>query len=245
VEDFFGYENIGDYFTLFSVEHINMIGLLMVSILLLYIFRHTKRSNVIKYMILACLILSEVTLNLWYFMTNTWDIATTLPFQLCTMSVYLSIWMLISEKYHVFEIVFFIGIGGAIQAILTPELYYNFPHFRFIHFFIAHIAIILASLYMVFVKKYKPTLKSLWKSFLCLNVLAFMVFNINQLTGGNYMFLSRKPTNPSLLDYLGDYPWYILSLEGVAIILYFIMYMPFAFTRKRKVERSNTQYFTF
>ena len=49
-----------------------------------------------------------------------------------------------------------------------------------------------------------------------LNVLAAVVFTVNLVTGGNYMFLRIKPTTGSLLDYLGPYPWYILSLEGVS-----------------------------
>lgn len=113
------------------------------------------------------------------------------------------------------------------QALLTPELFYDFPHFRYFHFFIAHISIVLASAYLVFVVKYQPTFQSVWKAMLALNLIAIFVFLINVATGGNYMFLARKPSNPSLIDYLGDYPWYLLSLELVAFILFFILYSVF------------------
>ena len=45
------------------------------------------------------------------------------------------------------------------------------------------------------------------------------------------MFLRMKPTNGSLLDFLGPYPWYIFSLEAVAFIIFICLWLAF---RKRK-----------
>ena len=33
----------------------------------------------------------------------------------------------------------------------------------------------------------------------------------NLLTGGNYMWLREKPEAASLLDFMGPWPWYIVS----------------------------------
>lgn len=84
---------------------------------------------------------------------------------------------------------------------------------------------------MLWYEKCRPTIKSVWKAFVALNILAFVVFFINKVTGGNYMFLARKPSNPSLIDLLGPYPWYILSLEVVAFAIFFILYLPFVFKK--------------
>ncbi len=37
---------------------------------------------------------------------------------------------------------------------------------------------------------------------------------MNALTGANYAYASRPPENPSLLDHLGPWPWYLLSMQG-------------------------------
>ena len=96
------------------------------------------------------------------------------------------------EKSGDFSNRLFHRIGGALQALLTPVLYYDFPHYRFIEFFAAHIAIILAVLYMVWVEGYRPTLKSIAITMGFLNVLAGVVYVINTITGGNYMFVSAN-----------------------------------------------------
>lgn len=73
--------------------------------------------------------------------------------------------------------------------------------------------------YFTWVKEYRPTIWSVVKVFVFLNILLPIVIVINKLVGGNYMFLSHKPSTPSLLDYLGPYPWYLLSLEGLLLLL--------------------------
>jgi hypothetical integral membrane protein (TIGR02206 family) len=141
--------------------------------------------------------------------------------------------MLITKRRFVFEVVYFFGLAGALQALITPELFYTFPHFRFLHFFIAHFAIILSILYMVWVEGASITLRSVFKSFIVLNLFALIALFTNIATGANYMFLARKPQNPSILDFLGPYPWYILSLEVIAFVMFLLLYLPFLIKQKR------------
>ncbi|WP_449537198.1 YwaF family protein [Ferdinandcohnia sp. Marseille-Q9671] len=220
---------MGDPFQWLSFSHIIMVVILLFFAVLLFLFRTklAKRKLIIRYLLVTSLIGSELSLYVWYAYNGVWNPVDSLPFQLCSLSLFLSIIMLITRKFLLFEITYFLGIGGAIQAMLTPELAYDFPHYRYFHFFLAHIAIILASFYMLWYENCRPTAKSVWKAFAALNVLALFVFFINKATGGNYMFLARKPTNPSLIDLMGPYPWYILSLELVALVLFFILYLPF------------------
>ena len=45
-------------------------------------------------------------------------------------------------------------------------------------------------------------------------------------TATNDEFLDA--TGTSLIDVLGPWPWYILALEGVGLVLFFLLYLPFA-----------------
>lgn len=234
-------------FTAYSLPHIIALLILIGLAVLLYRYRVPLRDeshgNWVRYGLLALLALSEITLNMWYVTQNRYDVKDTLPFELCTISLYISIFMLLLKSRGLFQIVYFIGIGGALQALLTPALSYGFPHYRFIEFFVAHMAIILTVLYMVWVEQYRPTLRSVMITMLFLNILLLVVGTINKLTGGNYMFLSRKPETASLLDVLGPYPWYLLSLELVALFIFLLLYLPFAILKhlhhKQKQARNS------
>ncbi|RXT02330.1 TIGR02206 family membrane protein [Ammoniphilus sp. CFH 90114] len=235
--DFFSGTYTGDAFSMFSMSHWTVLFGFFALILLLYRYRDeinksSKAYSLIRYGLAVILILTELTLNIWYYANAIWDPGSTLPFQLCSITLFLCIFMLFTKSYKLYEIAYFTGLGGAGQAMLTPELFYPFPHYRFLHFFIAHMAIILACLFMTWVEGYRPTWKSIWKTFGLLNVYMVVVFGINKWTGGNYLFLAYKPANPSLLDFLGPYPWYIVSLEFVALALFFLLYAPFLFRRK-------------
>lgn len=216
-------------FLMFSAPHLLSLLLLSALVLALYLSRRQLRKKntlrlAVRYGLITLLILCEASLNIWYFAEDVWDIRYTLPLELCTITLLLSTLMLWIRKRWLYEFLWFAGIGGALQAFLTPNLAYGFPHFRFFQFFIAHSAIILAPLYMTWVEGYRPTWKSIGKTMVLLNVLALAVGLLNAAVGANYMFLLRKPDTPSVLDWLGPYPLYLLAEEGIALFLFVIMY---------------------
>jgi hypothetical integral membrane protein (TIGR02206 family) len=61
-----------------------------------------------------------------------------------------------------------------------------------------------------------------------MNVYMVLVFMINSILGSNYLFIMRPPDTPSLIDALGPWPWYILSLEVIGLLTSVILYLPFA-----------------
>lgn len=61
---------------------------------------------------------------------------------------------------------------------------------------------------------------------IALNIYGLIVGSINALTGWNYGYLCRKPAEPSLLDFLGPWPWYLLSLEFIALATFLLLLLP-------------------
>lgn len=242
--DFWGFEGLEQRFALFGTGHVISILLIGFSILCLFVFRRKLRepdaNRITRYTIVGILGLSQLSLDAWFFFGGEWTLDYNLPLQLCMISLLLSIAMLITRNYTIFEFTYLAGMGGALQAILTPDLgHFSFPHYRPIQFFIAHGAILAACLFMVFVEQYRPTLKSIGKAFLILNGFAALAGLANWLTGGNYMFLAHKPVAASLLDYLGPWPWYILSLQGAALVSMFLFYLPFPLLDLIRKKRGN------
>lgn len=225
-------------FELFSVSHVVAMVVSLGCMIGLYVLRNRlidKGKGGLKWFLVVLLISSEALFQMWYFINDQWDVAINLPFQLCSISLYLCTIMLITKNYRIFEISFFASMIGAFVAIVTPELFFGFPHFRYFQFFIAHLAIVLSCLYMVWIEGFTLTFRSMVRAFIALNLIAVIAFMVNRLVGANYMFLSHKPYNASPLNYLGEYPYYLLALEGVALILFSIIYLPFYLFKNRKI----------
>lgn len=223
-------------FLAFTASHLLMIALFAAVSGIMFIFRYRLRhiDGEVRKVMFFLLFTMELFYHIWLYKGGYWDVSFTLPLHLCSISLILCLVLLATKSKVIFQIVYFIGIVGALMAILTPELFLGFPHFRYFQFFITHNLIIWTCLYFVFVHQYRPTGKGMLMSVLFLNISAAVAFMANKLTDGNYMFLSYKPNNASLLDFFGPYPVYILSLEGAAILLFLLLLVPF----KRKDRQS-------
>lgn len=227
----------GDVFILFSLTHWMTLLVLVGIIFLIFLFRRVLRkptlNTFVRSVLAAILILSEISLHAWLWSIGEWTIQYSLPFHLSSISILLSAALLLTKSFSLFEFTCFAGVGSALQAMLTPDIsVYTFPHFRYVHFFISHGGIVVANMFIVFVEKYRPTAKSVWKAFLYLNLYTFFVFLLNYLIEGNYMYISEKPVNPSMLDYLGPWPLYLIPLEVIAIATFVLLYLPFWFCKK-------------
>lgn len=197
-------------------------------------FKKEMSKKAFRYIFAAFIALQQASIYIWYAVSGEWSFQFTLPLQLCDLSLFLSIAVLLTKHQLLFELLYYWGMGGAIQAILTPAIGgHTFPHFVFYQFFVSHCAILLSCIYMIAVEKFTPSPQSVLRTFIITNLYAFFILPVNHFTGGNYLFLSWKPVGGSLLDFLGPWPWYILSLEVVALLFYSLLYLPFAIKRKR------------
>ncbi|MRH43462.1 TIGR02206 family membrane protein [Aquibacillus halophilus] len=223
-------------FVLFSHTHLFTLVVILVICIGMYFFREQLRqrltNKIFRYSLAIILLFSEISLIWWQSHIGTWTVRYSLPLHLSSISLLLSSVLLLTRNYKLFEFTYFAGIGSAIQAMITPDIHaYTFPHFRYVHFFISHGGIVIANMFMVFVEGYRPTFKSIFKAVLYLNGYAALIFIINKAIDGNYMYIMRKPINPSIFDYLGPWPTYILLLEVIALVTFFLLYSPFFFAK--------------
>ncbi|WP_026566584.1 YwaF family protein [Bacillus sp. UNC41MFS5] len=217
-------------FEMFSISHFVIIAVLILGSIFIYLNRdklNAKQRRRTEIGIAITLIIMELTYHLWMIVNGSWNVSHAFPLELCSISLILTVILLLTTKKIIYEILLFTALLGASQALLTPSLNYDFPHFRFFHFFYTHLMEIWVPLYFTWAKGYRPTIWSVLKLCIFLNVLMPIIMLINKLVGGNYMFLSHKPDSASLLDVLGPYPWYILSLEGLLIGLSLIVWLIF------------------
>ena len=70
-----------------------------------------------------------------------------------------------------------------------------------------------------------------WVAALTVGYAALVGF-VDAVTGADYMYLRSKPSSATLLDFLGPWPWYILSAAAVAVCLFAILDAPFRLRRR-------------
>lgn len=225
-------------FVQFGPAHLAVIAVLVVvSAILTLTVRHSSSEKVRRYICwgLALLMLGmELFHYIFTFAREGQDafLQYSLPLHACGMAVYLTATMLITKKQCIYEIVYFWGFGGTTQAILTPAVTAGFPSYRFWHFFIAHSAVIVGVCIATFGLKMRPRLKGLWLTYALTWTLVFVVGGINVLLDTNYMYLCSPPAGISPFYFL-NWPWYILFQGGLALVIFSLLWLPFAVGGKR------------
>ncbi len=184
---------------------------------------------VFRYGVPSALLVNEVVWMAWLWATDQWSVRTVLPLHLCSAMVYVGSAALVTRSQALYEPLYFLGIGGAAQALMTPNVgAHGFPHLHFISSFVSHGLILSAPVYLTMVEGMRPTRASIARVFVVGNVYLVFVGVVNWVVGGNYMYLARKPETPTLLDVMGTWPWYILGMEAIGMVTMVILYLPFA-----------------
>ncbi len=187
--------------------------------------------------VLAVLNLSAFPLSLaaWYALDAPKSLENFLPLQLCDVATLTAGFALLTKRPLLCALTYFWGLAATMQALITPAITVGFPHMAFVMFFVQHFAIVAAAFYLPLVEGWRPR-QPLWKAPLeiygwSVLYLAFAM-TVNKLLGTNFGFASRPPDNPSLIDHLGPWPWYLGWMLGIALVLYSLLSLPFL--RKNK-----------
>ena len=166
-------------------------------------------------------------------LAGSFDISLHLPLHLCRFANILILFVMIKRNYFIFEILYFWGLSGMFQGMITPDIIEDFPHFHYFRYFAGHHLLVVAMIYAVVVYRMKPTIKSVKKAFIGLNIFLVIAFISNIIIGSNYFWIMGKPPAGSLLDYMGPWPWYILTGEFVALAHFMLAYLLFLFIDKK------------
>lgn len=158
-----------------------------------------------------------------------------LPLHVCGAAVLLTAATLLFRSPRTYEIVYFWGLVGSLNAVITPgNLEAGFPAYRFFHYFIAHSGIVVGVLFATWGLGMRPTLGGLFRAFAWLNGFAAVVGAVNLVLGSNYMFLSAPPMDTASPFFLAPWPWYLVFLEFLGLAMFFLVLSPFLATRWRR-----------
>lgn len=213
----------------FNTPH--LVFLVMIVLGSVGLVRWTKRdANTARWTRFSLGLLIGLNELMWYgyVLYNGWIFFPYgLPLDLCDLVLWLTVFTLFSLKSWSFDLIYYWGLIGTGMAVLTPDIDAPFPSYIVIKFFFAHGGVVMGILFLIWSKSVRPRKGSWWKALLWVNVYALVVGLFNLIFHTNYFYLCQKPASGSLLDYLGLWPWYLVSAEIVAAILFFALWLPF------------------
>lgn len=220
-------------FQRYGLAHLVVIALTITLPFLLAAFAHRSRwprgERVIARLLALLLGINYVgyAIYLSAIGATTWE--KELPFQLCDWAMIAIIVAFLTGRERWLEVAYFWGIGGTVQAIITPDLRYAFPDIRFMSFFIGHSGIVIGIIFLMVVRGFRPHLKSIGRTFAWTEVYFVITISVDLITGVNYGYLLHKPEAASLLSFLSENRVvYLLQMHLLALLFFGALYLPFA-----------------
>ena len=147
-------------FTPFSAEHLFLLLVIVfLSVFFLLIARmlSTKQEFYLRFIFCCTIWGQEITLYAYRYTEGTLSLSEHLPLHMCSLSVLLIPIMLFHKGRRISSLLYFWGMGGATQALLTPTVTSQTPSFLFVQFFTSHAFIIIGVLYPIVVHSIRPS----------------------------------------------------------------------------------------
>ncbi len=188
----------------------------------------SQKENIAKILGISIIALELIKPFLWHSMDYPW--IRLLPIHMCSLSGFFIGIFLLTNRRLFFEVAFFWGIGGGINALITPDVTMTFPDPKYVLFFLGHGLLMVNIGYACIALSNRPTFHSVKNGiFFSLGALPF-IYIINLLLGppANYWYLGAKPTEgQSIMDFFPDPPLHIPLLVIIGAFLFLLIYSPY------------------
>ncbi len=212
------------FFTLFAI----LSGLLLLS------FFGDRNRRVIGRWIGGFLIFDTFLFQLVTFYQGTWIIGNSLPLHLCNIMALCAGLYLFTYSKLLYEMIFYLGILGPFQALLTPGFSHGFEGYVFYEYFIDHGLTIFIALYATFLLNERPRALSWLRIPMIFSVSLVPMWFFNKMFNANYLYINSRPPIDNPFN-IGPWPHYIGFWILLSLLFSFILYIPF-----RVVKKSNS-----
>lgn len=212
---------------LFSPAHVAAIAATVLAAVLLAVAARraddevaTRLARALAIVILAGFVAEHAA----YLVRGTWTVRVNLPLQLSDAVTLVAIAALWTPRTGLrTELVYFWALSASLQAVLTPDLGDTFPDVLYFTYFVVHAGAIAAAGVLVFGLRRVPRRWAVWRVYGFTIAFAAVAAVGCLATGGNYMFLRRKPASGSILDLFGPWPWYIAGAAALGLALLLVL----------------------
>jgi hypothetical integral membrane protein (TIGR02206 family) len=228
-------------FAAYGASHWIVLIILAVGVLILAWlgarYRGTRAVWTVGRVLAVVLVAFHVPILVYDLSPARFDIEHSLPFQISDLAWMAAAYALWTQRQWAYALTYYWGLTLVPQALITPAL--DRPEalsIDFLSFWGQHLLVVWAAVFLTWWAGMRPT----WRGFALAAAVtvawgvAMLAFNA--AAGTNYLFVSRRPDNPSLLDLMGEWPWYLGVELVVGLTAWALLTWPW--TRSRTFTRS-------
>lgn len=236
-------DEIGIMFEEYGIWHLLPLLSIALGVVIIFLLRNKlrdfKHEKYVRYGLAFFAITMELSLHLWKIVNGVWHFPDSLPIGLCAFSLFMSIYVLFTKSWKVFEIAYFWSLGGLI-SVLFPDILFGPDRFRYYQFLLSHMVFFWSFMYMMFVHGFIPTNKSFKKSFfLLLGLVLIVIIPLNFMWEANFMYLRMPGDTPfGIFDGHG-YFLYATGCIILAMVVITAWYSPIWLWRKFSKNQNN------
>lgn len=215
-----------------SLSHGLAVLLVFLVIACLFVFKkqlqnRPKLDKILRIGVAFTMLGMQIIFDVWQISLGAVKWYNFLPLGVCHIAMLTTSLCLLLNNEKVFRFIYPWAVGGALLSLAIADLEYEFPHFRFFHYFGNHGLFLISHIYLVVIRKWTLTYKNILQSALVLLIFAISMIFVNQWLGTNYLFMNELPAPAQpLFSWMGE-PWWragfifaIFALFNVAYLLY-------------------------
>ena len=222
----------------FSLTHIAIVGVLATiwGCIITWGLRHqdTKQLFKVEKRLAQLYLFLWIVVHGWWLLPANFTPASSLPLHICDLVGLILPLALIWRKRCLLALLYFWGIGFSLQGLLTPDLAMGPISLLFWIFWLYHASIVGTAVYMVIVHRFQPTRRDYGWAIKAGLIYVACIVPVNTIFGFNYGYLGNQlPGQPSLLDWLGPWPWRVGIMIALAWVGMTLLMMPWAWRHQK------------
>lgn len=190
-------------------------------------WRGTSRERALAVTVAAAILLMRMGVFVWNLTPGQASLARSLPLQICDWAAIGSALALLADRRWLRSIAYFWGLALSIQGLVQPDLATGPTSVGFWLFWIHHALIVGVAIYVVAVHGFRPTSRDLFVAMGAGLAYVAIVFPLDLLLEANYGYLGQGlPSQPTILDWLGPWPWRVAAMIALGAGVMVLLYLP-------------------
>jgi hypothetical integral membrane protein (TIGR02206 family) len=243
-------ESMPGYLEPFGPVHLITLGFFVLVGGLMVIFREklrdAKRERAMLLIATVAALVFEMSYHLIQYLTLDYYefLRHLIPFELCAVTLWLSVALCISKNKTVFELLYFWGIGAFASLLFADDDGAGPNRWHFYQYFGTHGYIVLTIVYFAAVRGFSIKLRSFVKAIAILFpiTIGMRFFDLafsKPPYEFNFMFLVSPPDISTPLDSFGHGWGYYFAFVAMSLALMFIAYLPWPIARLFRRNRAG------